>query len=627
MISTQTQQISGRSMHPNMQYLHHQNHLNVPSTRSSLTSSGPSGSGPGVNQAQSGRRRRTSNVSASSQDEEAPISPALSLSDDPPDHMEERARRIQKNMHIIKRTSSQSSSSNMSTSSSTSVGSANIVSPVIIINSPRRMAGVPACQTYHRPSSYQKQQQQHHQQHHQQQQFIQKKNYQRGVDFSKSISPSATFPIPSVKSSLSSNSHPVVLETMDETSSETTETSRERAIHHRGRRQSPHPVDILRGQAKNDNMMAASTPPLIPEWHNFAPHISSPGGGSSSSNNNNNSDTIPTFSIGNTLSSSESAEELRHLIAAMQNEFQRLRSSKIQAEAKAEKLQTDLSIQRQEMEQHFENLSMENERLKSISNEHRANLENLSSENERLELVANENNANFARVLNKVRLLENENRSLQGGLGDMQAGREVAEARALAAEERASVAEEECGRLRETMMGTIRSMEKNNNSNNINANHAVVQEDNVAARPSSSRRASKTNKKNVAIVGSVGVQEDNAAGRPSSVRRANKSNKKNAVNATAQDGIPPLVLQERGGRVRPRSTGGGLNLLSKKKGGKEGGFSRKKSSSSVATPVSPLKKGKEEATAFPSEQVDGQGYQHVNGGPTMMSLGAMIYEV
>jgi len=454
-------------------------------------------------------------------------------------------------------------------------------------------------------------------------------------DYSKSISPCATFPIPSVKSSPSSNSHHVVLETMDETSSETTETSGERAIHHRSRQQSPHPVDILRGQAKNDNMMAASTPPLIPEWHNFAaPHNSSPGGGSSSNNNNNNSDTIPTFSIGNNLSSSESAEELRHLIAAMQNEFQRLRSSKIQAEAKAEKLQTDLSIQQQEMEQHFENLSMENERLKSISNEHQVNLENLNAENARLESVANENQANFARVLNKVRVLENENRSLQGGLGEMQAGREVAEARALAAEERASLAEEECVRLRETVMGTMRSMEKNHNNNNNNGSNnsknatcAVVQEENAAVRPSSARRASKTNKKNVTNLGrAVGVQGDNAAARPSSVRRASKSNKKNAAsNAAAQDGISPLVLRE---RVRPRSTGGGggLNLLSKKKDGKEGGFSRKKSSSVVA-PSSPMKKGKEEATAFPSEQLEGQGFHNVNGGPTVMSMGAMIYEV
>jgi len=304
---------------------------------------------------------------------------ALALvSDDPPDHMEERARRIQNN--IVSR---QRSGSSLSASSSMSAPT-------------------------HAYS---------HKQHSQYKQF-QNMNEKNRLGSSKSISPCDSTPIQTAKTSPLSSSCHVLLPTTKETSSETTDND-EHTFHprSRNRQQSPHPADILKGQtARSSGVMNDS----MSKKQTVAPQSSSPP---------SNGET-PIFTISNNLESSESAEELRRLIEAMQNEFQRLRSSKIHAEAQAEKLQTDLKIQQQEMEKHFESLSMENQRLKND---------------------ANETKIKMGRIMGKVNQLESENRMLKGECTEMQMTKEVAEAKAVAAERRATAAEEECAAMQNTM--------------------------------------------------------------------------------------------------------------------------------------------------------------------------------
>jgi len=200
----------------------------------------------------------------------------------------------------------------------------------------------------------------------------------------------------------------------------------------RRRQQSPHPADVLRAREAAEAVMAAEELrrkearrlSISGEEGSLAAldrgmsHNNAANKGSSSvySVLSSESHEVPDFSVRMTqsgLSSTESAEELRQLIAAMQAEFQRLRSSKLQAEARAEQLQTDLSLQRQEMEQHFESLSAENERLKS------------AADGSAIEL---------GRAVGRVGKLEGENRALKGELARLQRGREVAEARAVAAD-------------------------------------------------------------------------------------------------------------------------------------------------------------------------------------------------
>ena len=109
------------------------------------------------------------------------------------------------------------------------------------------------------------------------------------------------------------------------------------------RHMSPHPVDVMKVSAA----AAADATELQQKDRRI---LGSP---------------APNFTFDGTLGSSESAEELRRLIEAMETEFRRLRQSKLQAEAKATKLETELFIQQQMMKRGFESLNVENEQLKS----------------------------------------------------------------------------------------------------------------------------------------------------------------------------------------------------------------------------------------------------------------------
>jgi uncharacterized protein (DUF3084 family) len=151
---------------------------------------------------------------------------------------------------------------------------------------------------------------------------------------------------------------------------------------------------------------------------------------STSTNGSANDDELSTFSISSNLQSSESAEELRQLIEAMQNQFKRLHSAKLHAEAKAEKLQTDLCVQQQEMEKHFESLSMENERLKS---------------------EANESDIKIGRLLGKVKQLDSDNKTLKMENSQLSQAKEVSDAKCIAAILRCNQKEVESMMMHNTM--------------------------------------------------------------------------------------------------------------------------------------------------------------------------------
>mmetsp|Transcript_20369 Transcript_20369/g.35015 ORF Transcript_20369/g.35015 Transcript_20369/m.35015 type:complete len:275 (+) Transcript_20369:139-963(+) len=221
-------------------------------------------------------------------------------------------------------------------------------------------------------------------------------------------------PIPAAKPQNLGSSYNALFPMKSHATSQKNLDPEKRALRSRSKQQSPHPADIARGQkqhgsgAMDNNGTPNNQTTLNPQ--NASPNGTPP------------NEDIPVFSISNNLESSESAEELRQLIEAMQNEFQRLRTSKMNAEARAEKLQTDLSIQQQQMESHFESLSIENERLKREANEHSIQLDHTKE---------------------KVTQLENENRLLRGECDKMLRAREVADAKAVAAELRAAAAEKE----------------------------------------------------------------------------------------------------------------------------------------------------------------------------------------
>jgi hypothetical protein len=122
----------------------------------------------------------------------------------------------------------------------------------------------------------------------------------------------------------------------------------------------------------------------------------------------------------------QSAEELRQLIIAMQVEFKTLRDSKAQAEATADKLRTEFSLHQVETEAQLFSLSDENERLRS--NEIKLQVE-LNQGNEKLNKAEKEKCALRSRLLKsqndklsaetKVTILEVENAALHKALNDM----------------------------------------------------------------------------------------------------------------------------------------------------------------------------------------------------------------
>ncbi len=111
---------------------------------------------------------------------------------------------------------------------------------------------------------------------------------------------------------------------------------------------------------------------VLPNTHQCLPPISSHevcGEGSE------DEDAIPNFTISDTLGSTESAQELRHLIDALKIEFLRLRNSKLQAEDRAARLQTNLIYQQRQMEKSSMELRAENLHLKAVANARDRDLE------------------------------------------------------------------------------------------------------------------------------------------------------------------------------------------------------------------------------------------------------------
>ncbi len=216
----------------------------------------------------------------------------------------------------------------------------------------------------------------------------------------------------------------------------------------RSRQQSPHPADVIKGQVEataaaraaaaaelqRSQMKMSGLAPVDNLDTSIYTQHSSPTHTLEGSSTTATDDSIPNFALTNLGNDTETAEQLHHLITAMQTEFRRLRSSKMRSEAKVNQLSTELSIQQQEMEKHFESLSMENERLKASGNESTINLGRLGA---------------------KVSQLENENRVLKSEMNKLQHGKEIAEAKAVAAELRAESAQKEMRKMSKAMRRSL----------------------------------------------------------------------------------------------------------------------------------------------------------------------------
>jgi len=362
------------------------------------------------------------------QQEVAPPDNVGGVVEDPPDHMEERARRMKQTMTTGPQQRSPSVSSTSSMPSMSSIVEGNMgnngrlsvpASPIIPMNAATHNVQ----QQQQRPVSYHARNNNSNNRSRQQKRIESAKSMSLA---SKSLSPLENSPISSDNASLLSRSHPVLpFPTSKEASFTQMNYDQQRRkgfpSPQQARQQSPHPADMLKGQAaaaaELPKMEQPTTSYNMPRETAINAQSSSAVGGSSTSSSD---DGTPTFSIGNGLQSTESAEELRQLIEAMHTEFQRLRSSKLQAEARAEKLRTDLTLQRQEMEDHFESLAKENERLRGDANGARIELSRLAGE---------------------VVLLEDENGYLRGECARLQKGKEVAEAKVVATHLRARLAD------------------------------------------------------------------------------------------------------------------------------------------------------------------------------------------
>lgn len=166
----------------------------------------------------------------------------------------------------------------------------------------------------------------------------------------------------------------------------------------RCRQHSPHPVDIMKMKSQRVSSTELSRGLLqkneqkkncLPDTHYFPSHVSTDEGCEASEDTT----TAPNFTISDNLGSTESAQELRHLIDAMKVEFTRLRNSKQQAEDKAMRLQTELLLQRKK-----------NEELSVL----------LYAENEHLKAVANTKDKKLEQAVETIHQLENEIQSLKG---------------------------------------------------------------------------------------------------------------------------------------------------------------------------------------------------------------------
>ena len=297
----------------------------------------------------------------------------MKIGDDPPDHMEEMARRIEKDIMVSRQR--QRSASAMSTlSSMPSVSETNVADDSY--SEFHQFLQRDALMHKKVPPKPRKQNSLNN---------GNKKKPQRAMS---AMQPTAgSRPLPSDK-------------TLWRSYNDLHQVNEEDAFVRRSRQLSPHPADIIKGQAHAD----------VAELHE-----------NNDSMQDGSSDEIPNFSD-NTLGPSD-AMQLQKLIEQMQHEFQRLRTAKMQAEAKAQELQTDLSTQQ-------------------LANE------SLSKENERLKVAVNESQTILGKLGGKAKQIDNEHKMLKKEYAKLKQKKEVGEAQLVAAELRASAAEQENIKMR-----------------------------------------------------------------------------------------------------------------------------------------------------------------------------------
>ena len=167
------------------------------------------------------------------------------------------------------------------------------------------------------------------------------------------------------------------------------------------RPQSPHPADIAR------------------EVHEDAPPADPP--------------ESPGLAVGDRPGASATeAGELQRLVDAMHHEFQRLRLSKRNAEARAERLEAEVSAQREETGRRLAELERECERM-------RADVADSARE--------------LDRATRAVRRLEGENAALEEELARLRTSEDAAWTRAKAEERRATAAEGDCDEVAAALRG------------------------------------------------------------------------------------------------------------------------------------------------------------------------------
>jgi DNA repair exonuclease SbcCD ATPase subunit len=131
----------------------------------------------------------------------------------------------------------------------------------------------------------------------------------------------------------------------------------------------------------------------------------------------------PNFAIGDCLQASDSAEELRGLIAALHGEFQQLRLAKFSVESRAARLADEAGTRRRETERRLAALMQENAGLKSAVGDAEGQLD---------------------RAWRTAQRLEEENGRLIGEQAGRRAARDAVVAQTAAAERRAAAAERDC---------------------------------------------------------------------------------------------------------------------------------------------------------------------------------------
>ena len=295
------------------------------------------------------------------------------MMDDPPDHIEERARRIEKDIMVSRQR--QRSASAMSTlSSMPSVSETNVADDSY--SEFHQFLQRDALMHKKLPPKPRKQN------------SLNNGNEKKPQRAMSAMQPTAgSRPLPSDK-------------TLWRSYNDLHQVNEEDAFVRRSRQLSPHPADIIKGQAHAD----------VAELHE-----------NNDSMQDGSSDEIPNLSD-NTLGPSD-AMQLQKLIEQMQHEFQRLRTAKMQAEAKAQELQTDLSTQQ-------------------LANE------SLSKENERLKVAVNESQTILGKLGGKAKQIDNEHKMLKKEYAKLKQKKEVGEAQLVAAELRASAAEQENIKMR-----------------------------------------------------------------------------------------------------------------------------------------------------------------------------------